>query len=203
MHEDKLLERFVFFSDAVFAIAITLLVIEISPPHVHWGPNAAHDALQALAERTPNIIGFIVSFAVIGAFWSLHHRAFGLIARHDPSFIWPNLALLMAIAFLPFSTAFMSENVNQLVPHLFYLGTLMLAGLLQIRLMYRALRPEYAKPGVDPALLAALRLRVWALPVTVLLAAAVCFVTWPMLSNVVLILQPLVVRLMQRWRPAP
>jgi uncharacterized membrane protein len=201
VHENKLLERFVFFSDAVFAIAITLLVIEISAPHIHPGPGEARAALQALADRTPNFIGFFVSFLVIGAFWSLHHRAFGLIERYDPSFVWPNLHLLMAIAFLPFSTAFMSENINQRVPHLFYLGSLMVAGLLQARLMLRALQPRFAAPGVDPRLLASLRLRIWGLPITLVLATIVCLVTWPTWSNLVLILLPVVVRILRRIRP--
>jgi uncharacterized membrane protein len=159
-------------------------------------------ALQALADRAANIIGFIVSFAVIGAFWAFHHRAFGLLARFDPSFVWPNLHLLMAIAFLPFSTAFMSENVNQQVPHLFYLATLLVAGLLQVRLIYRVLRPEHAVPGTDPAALASLRMRVWALPITVVLAAVVCFVTWPMLSILVLFVRPLVALGLRRAWPA-
>jgi uncharacterized membrane protein len=201
MHDDKQLERFVFFSDAVFAIAITLLVVEIHVPHVAYGPNAAHDAIQALADRVPEFIGFFVSFAVIGAFWAMHHRVFGMVARHDTSFIRPNLFLLMAIAFLPFSTAFMSENINQRVPHLFYLGSLMVAGLLQVLLMRRALRSRFVAHDISPGLLEALRLRLWALPITVAIAAAICFVTWPAWSNVVLLMQPVMVMLLARRHP--
>lgn len=201
MSETKQLERFVFFSDAVFAIAITLLVIEIRVPHIQPGTLEARQAFQALLERLPNFIGFFVSFAVVGAFWSFHHRAFGLLVRHDPSFAWPNLFLLMAIAFLPFSTAFMSENFGQRVPHLFYLASLLAAGLLQVRLMHRVLRPEFTAAGTDPATLAGLRLRVWLLPAACLLASIVCILISPIWSIAVLLARPLAVQLLRHWHP--
>ena len=166
MHS-RLLERLVFFSDAVFAIAITLLVIEIRIPHIPYGPDQTHLALDALLERLPNFIGFVVSFLVVGAFWALHHRAFGMVAFHDSAFVWPNLHLLLLIAFLPFSTAFMSENVGQIVPHYFYLATLLAAGLLQVRLIRRVTQPLYLAEGTDPDAVIMIRRRVWALPLAV------------------------------------
>ncbi|WBO24151.1 TMEM175 family protein [Sphingomonas abietis] len=193
----KLLERLVFFSDAVFAIAITLLVIEIGVPHVAHGPDAAHQALAALAERIPQFSGFIVSFLVIGAFWANHHRAFGLVGRHDPSFVWPNLHLLLVIAFLPFATGFMSENVDEAVPNIFYALSLAAAGLLQMRLLRRLLRPENAAPDASAAEMRAILRRSWAVPMASALALIVALIV-PALATVSFVTIPLFGRLLTR-----
>jgi uncharacterized membrane protein len=147
---DHALERLVFFSDAVFAIAITLLVIEIHPPHLERaGSNADH--FQALARLIPNFIGFAVSFGVIGAFWSGHHRAFTLAGRYDSRVVIWNLALLGAIAFVPFVTAFMSVNYNMLVPALFYWGWIVLTALLNLKVNSIATGPLMLGADADPA----------------------------------------------------
>jgi uncharacterized membrane protein len=129
---DHALERLVFFSDAVFAIAITLLVIELHPPHFEHGASDA-DQLRALIPLIPNLFGFAISFAVIGAFWSGHHRAFTLAGRYDGSVLIWNLALLGAIAFVPFVTAFMSVNDAMRVPATIYWGWIVLTALLNLK----------------------------------------------------------------------
>jgi uncharacterized membrane protein len=196
MHS-KLIERLVFFSDAVFAIAITLLVVELSAPHIPYGAAQNHMGWQALADRVPGFIGFFVSFFVIGAFWAIHHRAFGFVANHDTAFVWPNLFLLASIAFLPFSTAFMSGNYGQLVPHLFYLLSLLVAGILQMLLIRRVLQPRYLAADADLGLVSAVRRRVWALPCSAVLGIAISLVQ-PALSVVALLATPLFVRLLVR-----
>jgi len=144
---DHALERLVFFSDAVFAIAITLLVIEIHPPHLESGATAS-EALQALARLIPNFIGFAVSFAVIGAFWSGHHRAFNLAGRYHGGILVWNLALLGTIAFMPFSTAFMSGNYGMAIPAMVYWGWLVLTALLNLRVNAMATGPLMLGDGV-------------------------------------------------------
>ena len=145
---DHALERLVFFSDAVFAIAITLLVIEIHPPQLERGEGAAAH-LAALARLTPNFIGFAVSFGVIGAFWAGHHRAFTLAGRYDGRILIWNLALLGAVAFVPFVTAFMSVNFNLLVPALFYWGWILLTALLNLKVNAIATGPSMLGEGVS------------------------------------------------------
>jgi uncharacterized membrane protein len=145
---DHALERLVFFSDAVFAIAITLLVIEIHPPHLERGEGAAGH-LAALARLIPNFIGFAVSFAVIGFFWAGHHRAFTLASRYHGGVALWNLALLGAIAFVPFVTAFMSVNYNMLVPALFYWGWIVLTALLNLKVNSIATGPLMLGEGAS------------------------------------------------------
>jgi len=125
------LERLIFFSDAVFAIAITLLIIEIHVPEVHQ-PASDLDYLSALARLAPNFASFFISFFVIGAFWAGHHRAFDCARHWSPKLIMPNLLMLSAIAAMPFFTAFSSEYYGQRVPVAFYTGWMVVIALLNI-----------------------------------------------------------------------
>ena len=197
--QDQQLERLTFFSDAVFAIAITLLVIEIHVPH----PTADTDDawLQALVDLIPHFAGFVLSFFVVGALWAAHHRVFGLLRHYDASIVWPNLLLLMAIAFMPFSSALMSTHPTDRVPEMFYALTLLIAGLLQYRLVRRALRQPYLREDVPEDVVAAMRRRSLAMPSMAVLAGILA-IWWPGLSNIPLILTPLAVVLFARVKPA-
>lgn len=122
------LERLIFFSDAVFAISITLLVIEIHAPHLHYGsPDWAY--WVALINLTPEFLGFLISFFVIGFFWAGHHRTFSLASHYSPKLLFPNLVLLAAMAAMPFFTAFASANPAMRVPIFCYCAWLVIAGL--------------------------------------------------------------------------
>jgi uncharacterized membrane protein len=127
------LMRLVFFSDAVFAIAITLLVIDLHAPSLKWGsPDDVY--WQALANLFPNLVAFFVSFFVIGAFWAGHHRAFDCARHWSPRIVMPNLFLLLAIAAMPFFTAFIANNPGMRVPGVLYAFWLLVTGLLNVRL---------------------------------------------------------------------
>lgn len=193
--QDQQLERLTFFSDAVFAIAITLLVIEIHVPH----PAADTDGawLQALLELAPHFAGFFLSFIVVGALWAAHHRVFGLLRHYDPSIVWPNLFLLMAVAFMPFSSALMSSHPMDRVPELFYAFTLLLAGLLQYRLVKRALRAPYLRGDVSDDMVATMRRRSLAMP-CMAIVAGILAIWWPGPSNLPLMFTPLAVALFAR-----
>lgn len=172
---DHPLERMVFFSDAVFAIAITLLIIEVHPPHLPYGsPWQAYVA--ALLALLPNFIGFFVSFFVIGAFWTGHHRAFGLAGHYSDGMISPNLALLCAIVFLPFATAFMSANAGMLVPSVVYAVTLIVSGLLSLRLTRLATAPAIVREDVSAEAIALARTRSLGVVAGALVALGIAFV---------------------------
>lgn len=149
-----MLERLTFFSDAVFAIAMTLLVIEVRVPHVARRGDAA--LAQALLDLIPNYIGFVVSFVVVGRFWIGHHRVMGLLKASDQRLVWANLIFLLAVAFMPFPTAVFSEYVELRVALGLYAGWLMLLGVLNHRLIMIALKDRrLVRDGVDDALCAA------------------------------------------------
>ena len=142
------LERLIFFSDAVFAIAITLLVIEIKVPEV---PHGADDVafINALLRLTPQFIGFLISFYVIGAFWSGHHRAFALAANWSPRLMLANLNMLMTIAAMPFFTAFVSDYGNTRVPVVAYCAWLVLTAEFNRRIQAIATRAPVLAKGCE------------------------------------------------------
>ena len=146
---DHALERLVFFSDAVFAIAITLLVIEIHPPHLPGGAaDSAH--WRALAALIPSFVGYAISFGVIGLFWMGHHRSFALAAHYHPRVLGWNLGLLATIAFMPFVTAYLSAHVGQRVPTLLYCLVLLLASLLNLKVNATATSPPMVAEETTP-----------------------------------------------------
>src|SRR5215475_10764338 len=100
--------RILALSDGVFAIAITLLIIEIALPATAREPRLA----RALLGLWPRYLAYLLSFLVIARFWVVHRQTFHLIARFDSALIWLNLLLLMLVAFLPFPTAVLGQHVG-------------------------------------------------------------------------------------------
>lgn len=94
------------FSDGVFAIAITLLIIEVGIPEGH-GP-----LLDRLVEQWPSYLAYALSFATIGVMWMNHHNILQLIGRTSHGLVVANLALLLVIAFIPFPTKVLGENLR-------------------------------------------------------------------------------------------
>lgn len=97
------LDRIVFFSDAVMAIAITLLVVDLRIPEMAREAAAAKLG-PALLKLWPNYLGYLLSFFIIGNYWLSHHRLFRPIRRYDDRLSWLNLLFLFFTALLPFST---------------------------------------------------------------------------------------------------
>lgn len=199
-HQDQQVERLTFFSDAVFAIAMTLLVIDIKVPEPAVNTDEAW--VQALANLIPHFVGFVLTFYVVGALWAAHHRTFGRLGHYDPSIVWPNLTLLMVVAFIPFPTALMSTHFTDRVPQMFYAFTLVVAGLCQYRLVKRALRAPYLYRDVTADDVAVAIRRSLGMPCMALVAIVVA-IWWPGLSNLPLMLTPLFVLLLARMKRAP
>ncbi len=105
-----LIERIAFFSDAVFAIAITLLTIEIHPPELLKTDTTAI-VMHKLSEKLPEFLGLIVSFWLIGMTWLRHHQLFRYVDNYDMKFMMINLCLLLTIVLFPFSTSFLFNTI--------------------------------------------------------------------------------------------
>jgi uncharacterized membrane protein len=197
---DHALERLIFFSDAVFAIAITLLVIDLHAPAL---PADSSDAaqIQVLARLTPNFVGFGISFAVIGTFWMGHHRAFSLAAHYNPRVLGWNLGLLGLIVFMPFVTAYLSSNIFQRVPAIFYCLVMLAAALLNLRVNRTATSPPMVDDKAPPEAVAYVRQRGASVVLGAATAVALAFVV-PAFCQMGLISIPFWRRLLI-WRASP
>ena len=111
MNSHKELQRIELFSDAVFAIAITLLVLEFRVPHVEDRsvPGALWPALKAV---WPSFVAYLLSFGAILVAWAGHHRIFNALAGSSKAFLYANGFLLLTITFIPFPTAVLAEYIN-------------------------------------------------------------------------------------------
>jgi uncharacterized membrane protein len=153
-HDPLGLERLIFFSDAVFAIAITLLALEIRLP--------AREELLDDSQLFGQLVGmwheylaFFISFLVIGTFWMAHHRKFKHIKRYDGRLLFINLLLLMMIAFMPFPSSIMSEHAERTAT-IFYAIIMSLAGFLMTTVWWYA---SHHNQLIDPNLDASIRQR--------------------------------------------
>lgn len=149
-HDDKTgLDRLVFFSDAVFAIAITLLVLDIRlPAGFEYRDNA--QLFASLVESWQKHLAYLISFLVIGMVWSSHHRKFRYIKRYDRTLITLNILLLMVVAYIPFPSSLLSENANRTAT-IFYALTIMLIGLIMVGLWwYATWKNRLINPDMSP-----------------------------------------------------
>ena len=116
------------FSDGVFAIALTLLVLELRVPEL-VSSFTNSEALTALYNMLPKFTGFIVSFVVIAIYWVNHHQLFQSLERADRPLLWYNNFLLFWMCFIPFPTAFIGEYPLKIIPVMLYGTVLTLAGI--------------------------------------------------------------------------
>jgi uncharacterized membrane protein len=123
------LDRIVFFSDAVFAIAITLLVLDIHVPEI---PERLVDEQLPgrLLALWPKYLSYVLSFVVILMYWMAHHITFRAIRRYDRTLIWLNSLFLMCIAFLPFPTSLLGEYGDNQLAVAIYAASVAVARLL-------------------------------------------------------------------------
>ena len=145
------LERLILFSDAVFAIAITLLIIEIKVPHFEH-KSTEHDIREALLHQRAEWIGFFISFWVIGIYWMAHHRMFGFVIRHNDGLMLLNLLFLMTIVVMPFSSALYSNFAYLNTPFIFYCLNVAATGLCLLLLWRYITNPRHEVSEAIPSI---------------------------------------------------
>ncbi len=137
--------RVVAFSDGVIAVAITLLVLNLEAPDVAKGDLAA-----ALGDQWREYLAFALSFALIGRFWILHHRAFTLVERMDGALIALNLVFLALIVLMPFATDLVVEYDDDSVGVVVYALVVGLSSTVTWVMIRYALRAGHVRDGLRP-----------------------------------------------------
>ena len=173
--DDKGLERIVFFSDAVFAIAITLLVLNIEVPDIPQG-LVAQELPGQLLGLWPKYLSYVISFLVILTFWMAHHSIFSHLRSYDRSLMWLNSLFLMCVAFLPFPSALLGEYGDQQLVVVIYAASLGITRLLLSAVWWYAYdKPYLVRLDVDQGTIRAFHLRALYIPLVFLLSIAISF----------------------------
>ena len=147
---DSRLERLIFLSDGVYAIALTLLAIELVLPE---SSADLHDRelLKSLLESWPKVLAFLTSFTVIANFWVGHNVLFQHVRRFDGGMMWLALLQLLCVAFIPFPTSVIGSHISDPVAQQFYFSTLLVAGLVMAALWwYMTSRRRVLEPDLSP-----------------------------------------------------
>jgi uncharacterized membrane protein len=191
------LERIVFFSDAVMAIAITLLAIDLKVPDL--APEVAQVQLALhLAALGPRIMSFVISFTVIGIYWMSHHRYFGFIKRYDNRLMMLNLVFLLFIATMPFIASLLGQYAYAPLGVIAYAGEVAALGLSMSTVwLYASGGHRLVDKTLDPQVIRQMSIRAIVAPLIFLLSMPVGWFS-PPAAVVVWWISPLVVLLAVR-----
>ena len=143
-------ERVTAFSDGVYAIAITLLVLDLRLPELP-ATATADELTAALIGLSPKLFAYALSFVVIGFLWITHHRIFAFIRRCDSTLLWLNLLVLLLVAILPFPTVVLGSHGSLAPAVVLYASTFALISTSQLLLWVYASRwGRLVDPDLDP-----------------------------------------------------
>ena len=130
------------FSDGVFAIVITLLILDIRFPDVEYSQFK-----ETFVSLMPRILAYVMSFIIIGLYWVVHHNSMHAMRRTDRGFLWLNILLLLCVSFIPFPTSLLGRYPFQAGPIIVYGITLILCNVVgYVMLLYVHYRPHLAVP---------------------------------------------------------
>ena len=164
------------FSDGVFAIAVTLLILNVHIPTSEYKGN--HQLNKALINMLPHLLTFAFSFLVIGLFWVSHHRIFSFVRILDSTLLWLNILYLLFIAVIPLAAALLSENPMFPTAILLYTITLLVVALMHFVLLEYILRKKTLKhEALTKDIYKSAQQTAIVGPICYIIAAAACFIS--------------------------
>jgi uncharacterized membrane protein len=182
------LDRLAALSDGIFAVAMTLLVLDLRVPVLEGGNHGEHPlwsagmwgdehkVWEALSEVGPHFLPYAISFMTLGIFWIGQQTQFNHFAGTDRHLTWIHIAFLAVVSLMPFSTGLLSEYVTYRIPFILYWLNLFFLGLVLLVSLRHARRAGLLKPEATDAVLGALRRRVYFYQVCYAIAMALCVV---------------------------
>jgi TMEM175 potassium channel family protein len=192
-------DRALLFTDAVYAIAMTLLVVGIAVPTVSGDSDSPRAMLDALNEKTSEFISFFVAFWIIGRYWLAHHEFVAQLRSVDRMLISINLVYLAFVAFLPFPTALIGRYEENPISLVLFAGTLAIVSLLEVLLFQYAWRrghtkrvipKEVARWGTAAASVPVLIFLI-SMPIAFLLSPTAALVSWLLFIPVMVVVDRL------------
>lgn len=160
--------------DGVFAIVLTLLVLELKPIHT----DSEQKLIEILIALTPNFFAYFLSFIILGLLWFGHQTISHYVIRSDRTHILLNLLFLMFIALIPFSAALLGQNPQYHSSTLLYGINLATAGLIQyLHWEYMSIRNRLIDPELDRRIVRSVQKTFLTIPLTYGLGIAVSFVS--------------------------
>ena len=169
-------ERLAALSDGVFAVAMTLLVLDLRAP----ATEAIHtdsDLFRALLALTPRLLMYVMSFLTLGIFWVGQQTQLNHLARSDRSLSWIHLAFLFAVSLTPFSTSFLAEYLGYRLALLTYWFNIFLLGTTLYFSWVCAIGNNLVRDDISPAIRTAVQRRIIVAQSLYALGAALCFVS--------------------------
>jgi uncharacterized membrane protein len=169
------LERLAALSDGVFAVAFTLLVLDLHVP-VAEAIHSEHDLWHALAPLAPRLLMYLMSFVTLGIFWNGQQTQLNFMARCNRDLAWIHIAFLFAVTMLPFSTQLMAEFLRYRTALLVYWANIFLGGLALYASWRYAGRNQLIKEDTPLEIRRAIRRRVVFAQGLYALGASLCFI---------------------------
>jgi len=159
--------------DGVFAVVMTLLVLDIKVPH----PANPADLLQDLSKLRSTLLSYALSFVIAGVYWVGHHNQFAYIRRTNRPLLWINILFLMCVAFIPFSAALLAAYPGQRIAVIIYGANLIVVGLvLYLHWWYATTSHRLVDADLDPHVVRLATTRILMAPVIYVVAIGLSFV---------------------------
>lgn len=169
------LERLAALSDGVFAIAMTLLVLDLRVPASET-IHSEHDLWRALVDLSPRFITYFMSFLTLGIFWVAQQTQLNHFARGNRTLAWIHLGFLLAVTLMPFSTGLLSEFITFRIALVVYWLNILLLGVMLFASWRYAWRTRLVKDDTTAAMSAATERRIVTYQAVYAIGAALCVI---------------------------